>query len=103
MVDVARGVRHMHERMRRVHLDMKPDNILIGADGRAVIADLGCSMLLGDLERASVLDVHGNAAFRAPELTQAQLDAQHVGNVLYSLKGPGGRRAGEAGSSRRAP
>lgn len=38
--EVLLGLRHLH-RLRIVHCDIKPDNILIGRDGRLKIADLG--------------------------------------------------------------
>ena len=38
--DVARGVEEMHDR-GYVHRDLKPSNILVDADGRCKLSDLG--------------------------------------------------------------
>jgi membrane-associated tyrosine/threonine-specific cdc2-inhibitory kinase len=40
LIEVLLGLRHMH-RLRIVHCDIKPDNILVGTDGRLKIADFG--------------------------------------------------------------
>ena len=67
-VDVARGLQHVHERLGRVHLDLKPENVLIGGDGRAAIADLGCSMTVADMAAGDAAELHGNTSCWAPEL-----------------------------------
>ncbi len=43
MTDTANGLEEMHEKMGRVHGDLKPDNIALDKDGRALISDLGTS------------------------------------------------------------
>ena len=44
--DVANGLRHIHSH-RIVHLDIKPDNILIGESGSLKIADFGMAVMIG--------------------------------------------------------
>ncbi|KAL5522099.1 hypothetical protein ACEPAF_1956 [Sanghuangporus sanghuang] len=44
--DAAKGLSHLHER-EIAHGDVKGDNILVGGDGRARIADFGLSRMLG--------------------------------------------------------
>ncbi len=41
-LDVGHGIEYMHAQ-RIVHLDIKPANILLGEDGRAVLCDFGSS------------------------------------------------------------
>ena len=40
--DLLRGIAHLQQ-YRVAHLDLKLDNVLISADGRAVLCDFGCS------------------------------------------------------------
>ncbi len=46
MRDVAAGLAHVHAQ-GWVHMDVKPQNVLVCTDGRAVLADFGCAMPAG--------------------------------------------------------
>ncbi|HEX2809567.1 MAG TPA: protein kinase, partial [Kineosporiaceae bacterium] len=46
-VPLARTLADLHER-GLVHGDLTPSNVLFTADGRPMIADLGCAVVLGD-------------------------------------------------------
>lgn len=53
---------------RIIHSDIKPDNLLLGEDGRVKIADLGvCNEFIGDDASMSNVSTPGTPAFRAPE------------------------------------
>mmetsp|Transcript_7555 Transcript_7555/g.14063 ORF Transcript_7555/g.14063 Transcript_7555/m.14063 type:complete len:345 (-) Transcript_7555:5816-6850(-) len=62
--DVGKGLRMMHAR-GRVHLDLKPDNILLGQTGKFKIADFGLSRVISEVSS----DIsEGDARYLAPEL-----------------------------------
>lgn len=44
--DVMQGLHHIHKH-KLAHLDIKPENMLVGADGVLKIADMGNSIRLG--------------------------------------------------------
>ncbi|KAM3331837.1 hypothetical protein ACQJBY_027622 [Aegilops geniculata] len=65
--DVARGLAYLHGRSL-VHGDVKARNVVVGADGRAKIADLGCARAVGSSDRP----IGGTPAFMAPEVARGE-------------------------------
>ncbi|RLN29671.1 mitogen-activated protein kinase kinase kinase NPK1-like [Panicum miliaceum] len=65
--DVARGIAYLHGEESVVHGDVKARNVVIGADGRAKLADFGCARRVG-----SKGPVGGTPAFMAPEVVRGE-------------------------------
>ncbi len=68
---IARGIRAFHRR-ETLHQDIKPDNIMIGAQGRVKIVDFGACLVAGIAEINSPLardTALGTASYSAPEYT----------------------------------
>jgi serine/threonine protein kinase len=75
-----------------VHGDIKPENVLLGADRRPVLIDLGLLTAFGEHPSRDALDTRlhgaGSAAYMAPEQIEgepvdARADLYAVGCVLY--------------------
>ena len=82
---VALGLAAAH-RAGVVHRDLKPDNVLIAADGTAKIADLGLAKRRQD-DTALTMSGQpmGTPLYMAPELAQAQHDRVDGRTDLYAL------------------
>ena len=92
--DVAEALGYAWDRLRLVHCDIKPENILIGADGAAKVTDFGLSRSLSSLaaRRAGNEDeayVFGTPAYMPPEQCtgepdlKPQADMYALGATLY--------------------
>jgi predicted Zn-dependent protease/predicted Ser/Thr protein kinase len=89
---VARAVQHAHER-GFIHRDLKPQNILVSAEGEPKVADFG---LARSIDRQSHLTktgaMVGTPYYMSPELAQgdhahvdARTDVYALGAVLYQV------------------
>ncbi|BAT09752.1 Os10g0130000 [Oryza sativa Japonica Group] len=68
--DVLRGLDYLHEKLV-VHGDVKGSNVLVGADGRAKLADFGCArVVMPGGSKQPVLG--GTPAFMAPEVARGE-------------------------------
>ncbi|KAJ7568787.1 hypothetical protein O6H91_01G048200 [Diphasiastrum complanatum] len=66
----ARGIAYLHEECREpiLHLDVKPENILLDQQLEAKVSDFGMSKLLQDRDMSSVITrVRGTPGYLAPE------------------------------------
>jgi hypothetical protein len=66
--DVARGLAYVHG-AGLVHGDVKPRNVVIGGDGRAMLADFGCARRA---VAAAGRPIGGTPAFMAPEVARGE-------------------------------
>jgi pSer/pThr/pTyr-binding forkhead associated (FHA) protein len=76
-----------------IHRDIKPSNILIGTDGRVLLADFGLAQAVARLTKSSLTEtgmILGTPTYMSPEQVMGQrLDARSdiysLGIVLYQL------------------
>src|SRR5690606_35409782 len=83
--DVAWALSHAHAQ-GVVHRDIKPDNILLGSDGRALVADFGIARL-ADAEHVQGR-IQGTPEYLSPEQAEgrsgdARADLYSLGAVAY--------------------
>ncbi|XP_057986160.1 G-type lectin S-receptor-like serine/threonine-protein kinase SD2-5 [Hevea brasiliensis] len=70
VLDIAKGLAYLHEecRQRIVHLDIKPQNILLDEEIRAKISDFGLCKLIDRDQSQVVTTMRGTPGYLAPEL-----------------------------------
>ncbi|KAK7264974.1 hypothetical protein RJT34_32588 [Clitoria ternatea] len=96
-VDVAKGLTYLHHhcRSRILHLDVKPENILLDEDYRALVSDFGLSTLVGKDVSQVMTTIRGTRGYLAPEWllergVSEKTDIYSYGMVLLEVIG--GRR-----------
>jgi serine/threonine-protein kinase len=82
MAEAAAGVAAAHD-AGLLHRDIKPQNILIGRNGRVKVTDFGLASEARDRRRANSLTVSGTLGFMAPE--QARGAEESFSSDVFSL------------------
>lgn len=83
-VQVCRGLAAAHA-AGVIHRDLKPDNILVGNDGRVVVTDFGiASALIGNEPSFPVGLVAGTPEYMAPEQVEGRTDVDARADI-YAL------------------
>jgi serine/threonine-protein kinase len=88
-IEIARGLTMAHAR-RMVHRDIKPQNVLIDAEGRAKLTDFGISRQLEQDGMTATGRVLGTTDYVAPEQAMGRgadqrSDIYSLGVVLYEM------------------
>ncbi len=86
-------------RLRIIHRDIKPDNVLLQTDGGVKLLDLGVARLPG-IQDSDTEDIPGTPSFMAPELFEGaagdeQSDVYALGVTLYRMFSAGAYPYGE--------
>uniref|UniRef100_A0A7E4UPQ6 Protein kinase domain-containing protein n=1 Tax=Panagrellus redivivus TaxID=6233 RepID=A0A7E4UPQ6_PANRE len=87
-VDVARGMRYLHELTVEpvIHRDLNSHNILLHSNGRAVVADFGESRFMAHHEEDNLTKQPGNLRWMAPEVFTQSCRYDHKVDVFsYAL------------------
>mgnify|MGYP001032843376 CR=1 FL=1 len=84
--DLARAMDYAH-RNKVLHRDLKPNNVLLAADGRVKVADFGLARLTDDPATRLTPDdaVLGTPAYMAPEQAAGRMDEVGVRTDVYAL------------------
>ncbi|XP_038880646.1 probable receptor-like protein kinase At5g20050 [Benincasa hispida] len=93
-IDVAKALAYLHHdcRSRILHLDVKPENILLDENYRAIVSDFGLSKLMGKDESRIMISMRGTRGYLAPEWLlengiSEKSDVYSYGMVLLELVG----------------
>lgn len=89
---VAAAIAHAHAR-GLIHRDLKPDNVLVNAQGKAWLTDFGLARTVFNdswLDPASTGHCEGTAAYMSPQLARGEAedtrcDIYALGAMLYEL------------------
>ncbi|TYI99670.1 hypothetical protein E1A91_A13G033000v1 [Gossypium mustelinum] len=81
IIDIAKGLAYLHEgcNQKIIHLDIKPQNILLDENFNARVSDFGLSKLIGRDQSRVVIAMRGTPGYMAPEwLSSVIIEKAHV-------------------------
>ena len=86
--EVVSALKYAWNEKQIVHRDIKPDNIMMTADGHAKLADLGLARKITELHEDGSTELYGTPQYIAPELLSgatpnAASDIYSLGATLY--------------------
>ncbi len=91
LADVADGLGHAHDH-GVIHRDVKPQNLLVSADGRMYVSDFGLSRLLDEPRLTLTGELMGTPAYLSPEQVRGdesqidhRTDIYSLGVTLYEI------------------
>ncbi|KAL3717279.1 hypothetical protein ACJRO7_008799 [Eucalyptus globulus] len=91
ILDIAKGLNYLHEECRHkiVHLDIKPQNILLDRNFNAKVADFGLSKLIDRDQSQVITTMRGTPGYLAPEWLSAaiteKVDVYSFGVVMLEI------------------
>lgn len=89
VVEILKALREAHS-VGVIHRDVKPDNILIGTQGRPKLSDFGIAKVLHEVRMTTTGNLVGSPSYMSPEQadglhTDHRTDLYSAGIVLYRL------------------
>ncbi|GLT61793.1 hypothetical protein SLA2020_344750 [Shorea laevis] len=91
ILDIAKGLAYLHEECRQkiIHLDIKPQNILLDENFNAKVSDFGLSKLVGREQSQIVTTMRGTPGYMAPEwlnsIITEKVDIYSFGIVVLEI------------------
>ncbi|KAA8525002.1 hypothetical protein F0562_011360 [Nyssa sinensis] len=91
ILDIAKGLAYLHEECRQkiLHLDIKPQNILLDENFNAKVADFGLSKLIDRDQSQVVTTLRGTPGYLAPEWLSSvitdKVDVYSFGVVVHEI------------------